>query len=230
MSMQVIRSHTPSEQAGKALEVLLQKNASRPIALFLSAGSALALLEYISPDGIGSQVTVSLIDERCSTNPQVNNYAQLLRTTFMQNAIARGAQVMVPEIIDEDSCRESAVQFENALHEWKTKYPNGVVIATLGVGSDGHTAGIMPGEYGVDFSGDDLVVSYTVPRAVNQHTKRITTTYTFLTTYVDHAVVFAAGEEKRRIVATLEAGECDIQSMPACIFTKMSDATLYTDI
>ena len=230
MSMQVIRSHTPSEQAGKALEALLQKNVSRPIALFLSGGSAFSLLEYISPDGIGSQVTVSLIDERCSTDPQVNNYAQLLRTTFMQNAIARGAQVMVPEIIDEDSCRETSMRFELALYEWKTKYPNGVVIATLGVGSDGHTAGIMPGEHGVDFSGDDLVVSYTVPRAVNQYTKRITTTYTFLTTYVDHAVVFAVGEEKRRILAALEAGECDIQSTPACIFTKMSDTTLYTDI
>ena len=148
----------------------------------------------------------------------------------MQNAIACGAQVMVPEIIDEDSCRETSMRFELALHEWKTKYPNGVVIATLGVGSDGHTAGIMPGEHGVDFSGDDLVVSYTVPRAVNQHTKRITTTYTFLTTYVDHTIVFAVGKEKRSIVAALEAGGCTLPTMPACIVTKMPDVTLYTDV
>jgi len=37
-----------------------------------------------------------------------------------------------------------AHRYESSLFEWAKKHPEGKIIATMGIGFDGHTAGIMP--------------------------------------------------------------------------------------
>lgn len=66
----------------------------------------------------------------------------------------------------------------------------------MGIGQDGHTAGIFPGDHGFDFDGDVWVVGYFVPKEVNQYQERVTVTNTYLQTEIAQAIVYAVGEEK----------------------------------
>ena len=45
---------------------------------------------------------------------------------------------------------------------------------------------------------------------------------------VDHAIVYAIGDEKQPYVSALEEGDGDRQEMPAYILRSMRDVMLYT--
>jgi len=195
----------------------------------LSGGSAFEMLPHVDAEALGPHITLSVLDERFSTDPYISNFSQLSRTEFFARVTESGAQVISTEITEETS-EEAAVQWEVSLRVWKSVHPDGVVLATMGVGPDGHTAGIFPHVPEADFSGESLVVAYVVPEGVHQYRERITTTFTFLTEWVNEAIVCAAGEGKREVLAQLEEGTSTREEMPASIFHEMQSIALYTDI
>lgn len=227
--MEVVRGENAREEAGRALNELLTQYGARPILLLLSGGSALQILEGVSDEVLGTHVTLSVLDERYSTDPFINNCTQLKATDFFARTTKRGVQTFSTEV-HEQTMTELSASWVHSLHVWKDKHPDGAVIATMGVGSDGHTAGMFGGEYGVDFSGPEWVVSYSVPKEVHEYTKRITTTYTFLKECVDEAIVYVVGEEKRPILERLTQSVCTTTDMPSCIFHEMQSVKVYTDI
>lgn len=97
-------------------------------------------------------------------------------------------------------------------------------IALLGIGSDGHTAGIKPHSYAVDstqnvesFVGDDF--------------ERITVTPALLGQF-DEVIVQAYGSEKHEIMEKLlniSAKDIDMQSFPAGIIKKIPKVTIWSD-
>lgn len=227
--MEIVRTDTPAELAGKKLEAAMVKNSELPVLLLLSGGSAFSILEHVDVDSFGSDVTISVLDERCSTDSGINNFAQLEATDFFKKAVAHGVKIIDTKFYEGDACGDLSLQFERGILKWQGSNENGVIIATMGIGPDGHTAGIIPGDYGANFSGEKLVVSYSVPAEVNPFTDRVTTTYTFLTTFVGEAVVFAVGADKHRIIAGLESNESILEKIPSVILTKMKSVTLFTD-
>lgn len=196
--------------------------------LLVSGGSAFSILEHVEQHVLGLNVTMCVLDERFSDAPDVNNFLQLQQTDFYKRCVGAGVHVIATDCAAGASMEGVVTHMDTALHEWKRTNPEGVIIATMGIGPDGHTAGIFPGEYGVDFEGDAWIAGYEVPKEVNQHTKRITVTHAFLRDVVDEAIVYAVGEEKKKYIKLIEQGEHDIKQFPASVVTQMKSVRLYT--
>jgi 6-phosphogluconolactonase/glucosamine-6-phosphate isomerase/deaminase len=228
--MQVITSQNPAVTASDQLNEVLSSYAARPILLMLSGGSALSILEHVDVLLLGPHVTITTLDERFSTDPTINNFSQITATEFYKKAMEQGTQSIPTIIKDGDTLREVGKRFDSALHHWKESHRDGVVVATMGVGSDGHTAGVFPHQPSLDPLTTDWVVSYEVPPEVNPHVLRITTTPAFLKTQVTQAICLITGEEKRNVFNQLMSTQCSSNDMPACIMKEMSLVKIVTDI
>lgn len=227
--MEVIVSCTPLQTAADALSALLVQYRARPVLLMLSGGSALSFLDLVQTDVVGPLVTVTVLDERFSIDPNINNFAQLERTAFYATCVARGALAISTAVIPGETMAGLAGRFESALHTWKTAHPNGVIIATMGIGTDGHTAGILPGAPVEAFFGEAWVAGYTVPVSINPFTERVTVTATFLRTAVGAAVVFALGETKRAYIERIQHTESSLAEMSVAILRDMRSVQIVTD-
>ncbi|MCB9810704.1 MAG: 6-phosphogluconolactonase [Candidatus Nomurabacteria bacterium] len=229
--MEVIRSKNPAEEAGKALQQLLIKYKDQSVLLMLSGGSALTLLDQIAAESLSENLTLTVLDERCSSDENINNFAQIEKTEFYKRASGKKVKTISTKVYDNNGCQEVAEKWETELREWRQENPSGIIIATVGIGLDGHTAGIMPGDYANSFALGKWAVSYEVPKEVNEYTKRITVTPTFMIEQIDFAIVYAAGKEKQVIVKRLENDtDCNQGLTPVCILRKMKSTWLFTDI
>jgi len=228
--MEIIGSQNPAVTAADQLNEVLASHTAQPVLLMLSGGSALKILEHVDVTLLGPHVTITTLDERFSTEPTINNFAQIAATDFYKKAVAQGVQAISTIVENDETLSEAGKRFDAALHHWRASYRDGVIIATMGVGSDGHTAGIFPHQPHFDFETTDWVVSYEMPSEVNLHTMRITITPSFLKTQASHAVCLITGEEKRNVLQSIRSDDCAFVDMPACVMRDMSLVTIVTNI
>jgi 6-phosphogluconolactonase/glucosamine-6-phosphate isomerase/deaminase len=228
--MKVITSQNTAVTAADQLNEILAASASRPVLLMLSGGSALTILEHIDVALLGLHVTITTLDERFSNDPEVNNFIQITATDFYKKAVQQGAQSIPTAIKDTETLSEAGRRFCTALHHWRDSNRDGTVVATMGVGSDGHTAGILPRQLSLDPATTDWVVAYEVPSEVNPHTMRITITPSFLKTQVTKAVCLITGEEKRGVLQNIQSANCVFADMPACVMRDMTSVTVITNL
>ena len=228
--MFIDRSPEAKIRAGRALSALLEEYQSVPILLLLSGGSAFDILPYVSSEVLGEHLTVGVLDERCTQDEQKNNFLQLSETDFFEQLIWHDVSVIDTSMEPGETCEEMAERFDGALRTWQEAHPNGVLLATMGIGPDGHTAGILRVKDDAMFDGDAWVVGYHVPLEVNPHTERVTTTYTFLREVIDAVVVYAVGEEKQKWICALEEDRDVLKTVPARIIKDMKHVQIFTDI
>lgn len=228
--MDIIASSTPAHTAAEALNGIFQQQRETPLLLLLSGGSALLILEYIDVSLLGSHITITTLDERYSSDSASNTFAQISATDFFQRAIANGARIISTAIESDETLPEAGARFATALHHWRDNHPDGVMVATVGVGNDGHTAGIFPNQPGLDVETADWVVAYEVSPGVNPHPKRITITPSFLKNHIRYAVGLVIGEEKRNVLHALQKPDCSPAALPACILKEMQSVTIVTDL
>jgi 6-phosphogluconolactonase len=95
------------------------------------------------------------------------------------------------------------------------------VLAQAGIGSDGHTAGILPGSAAVDAAG--LVASYKGPDF-----QRITLTFSALKR-ADQTLVFAFGADKTDVLHQLKSENLPLDVQPAQIFKQIPRVEIYND-
>ena len=234
----IVEKENLAQKAGEKVSELLRKYQSRPILLMLSGGSAFSLLEYVDTSLLGEHVAISVVDERYGTDPTVNNFCQLSDTSFFDAVIQKGCGIVSTQVREKQTMAEVTQDFKRALKRWRSLHPEGVVIATLGVGPDGHTSGIMPYPekkkffedlFCHDEDDDHFVVGYDAGDK-NQYSLRITTTIPFLKQEIDHALVFVSGKNKKEALQnTLDSKE-ELHVVPARVFHHMKDVVLYTDI
>ncbi len=123
-----------------------------------------------------------------------------------------------------------AEYFETMLTDWQNKNPSGEIVATLGVGSDGHTSGIMPFPenrklFEQLFESKKFVVAYDA-FGKNSFPKRITTTISFLRK-LKIAWCFITGESKADVYFRMYK-EIILNEMPAQIIKELHGA-VYID-
>lgn len=227
--MEVVRQSTKEEalqEVARHLNEVFHVHANVPILFLSSGGSALELLEGVH---LAENVTVSVLDERYSKNPTVNNFAQLFGnihpTTFIDTRVK-----------DNETLRQLAERFEKELRLWKEKNPSGKVIITQGVGSDGHTAGIMPYPENPELfrqlfdAPDHWVVGYDATKGKNEYPLRVTVTMPFLREVVDHSLVYVTGESKKEALARILSSQGNLWETPGRIIREMKNVKIFTDI
>jgi 6-phosphogluconolactonase/glucosamine-6-phosphate isomerase/deaminase len=221
--------------AKKSAEKLNEKLGLYPesdVLLLLSGGSSLALLEHIDISLINPRFTIAMSDDRYSKDPNINNFSLLAQTPFFAKAKHLGAHFIDTSIQNDESLTELAERFETAIRGWQKNH-KGPIIATMGMGPDGHTCGMMP--YPEDpelfeklFESRNLVAGYDAGDK-NEYPKRITITMP-LVLQINHAVIYVQGKNKTESLQRVYAEDGSLAETPARIWRELNDAEIFTDI
>lgn len=223
--MEIISCSTElPRKAGAYLSSVIATYENKPLLLLLSGGSAVSLLEYADLSKSLGNITVSVLDERFTKDEKGRNFIQI--KNVLQEAPVQFFQPF-PETAE--SVEEAARFFEAGLRNWRSIHPDGVIVATMGIGPDGHTAGMFPEEEAELFrrmfvDTDSWVVGYTAP--TNTYPERVTVTAAFLLGEVSDVIVYLQG--KADIVAKLDE-DIPLHAMPSAIIKRIAKATVMTD-
>lgn len=198
-----------------------------PRLVLLSGGSCLELLE--SPDalmGLGAGDAIAVVDERLE--PGAGNFDRIMRTPAFTRAASGGCVSFDSRFAPDATPEEAAAALEGFVRGYTKRGAS--VIALLGIGKDGHTAGILPlpedpegfrrrfVETGRLYAGYDAGAGY-APR------RRVTATSELLLR-ADAAVVFAVGGKP--VDAALEEAMTP-EKMPARLLLDLENVRIHTD-
>ena len=219
--------------AKKALSALFAKHKNTPVLFLSSGGSALELLDGLFLPGRKDLITLGMLDERYSEKEEVNNFLSLTKTKFFFEMLTGGTMLIDTSIQDKESLSDISERFSASLRGWRTINPTGIIIATIGIGEDGHTAGIMSGineeEFGNLFENDNVwAVGYDTGKRGDER-ERVTVTLPFLR-MIDYAVVYVVGWQKERALSRVMKKEGSLRETPARIIREMKDVSVFTDI
>jgi 6-phosphogluconolactonase/glucosamine-6-phosphate isomerase/deaminase len=211
----------------------LKENSDKQILLLLSGGSALKILDYIDASTLSSNLTITVLDERYSTDPNINNFAQLMDLDFYKKAKEKGCHFIDTQIQNGENQEQHAERFDQELKNWRNQNPTGKIISTQGMGPDGHTSGIMPFPEKTELfeklfnDSQKWVVAYDASRK-NPSALRVTTTLSFLRE-MDVTIFYVTGESKKTVLQeVLQPGS--VAEYPARIIHEMKKVLLFTDV
>lgn len=232
ISRQVDKQSATAE-AGEYLNTLLLENSKKQILLMLSGGSAFEILSYIGNHVLGENLTISVLDERFSTDPLVNNFSQLQKTDFYAEAMTAECSFFGTLPRKDETIEGLAARWESNLENWWTENPEGLIIAVLGMGSDGHTAGIFPypenpQKFNELFDNGGWLTAYD---AIGKHkySQRVTINHEFLK-LVDYGIVFACGAEKKNKIDAVLEKKGEVFETPALLWHEIKNVKIFTDI
>lgn len=230
----VVEYNYPARCAGEYLTKALREVDEKPVLLMLSGGSSLQMLGHVPQAVLGPRLTITMLDERYGTDTASSNFVQMSDTEFFSRAKEVGTRMMSTRSKEGESLEAATGRFRESVAEWLATHTEGVVVATLGVGRDGHTAGIFPFPespecFAAQFE-KDLVVGYSLSSGQSAYQDRITVTAAFLRTKVDIAIAYAVGEDKRTAFLKTMAERGSVIETPSRIFHDMKDVIFVTDI
>ncbi len=218
--------------AGEKLHQLLMSNKDKPVLLLLSGGSALSILDYVSKQGTGDHLTIAMIDERFSNNTTINNFAQFQKTDFYTFALEMETNFFGSLPRKDETKEMLATRLENNIKNWKTENSSGVIFAVLGMGADGHTAGIFPivdeNKFNSLFNSESWVTSYTTPEE-NICRERVSAILSLLKIF-DSTIVFVCGQDKKQKFDFVTKKLGTINLLPALVWHEMNNVEVFTDI
>ena len=243
MTINNLQVHTVASK-GEAASALTEKlnvvlseaqQDKKSVLLLVSGGSAFDLFPLITASSIDQNVTIGVLDERYSTDPKENNFAQFQQTDFYHGAKEKGAKFIDTTVQDGEVHEQHASRFEQALREWKETNSEGIIVATVGIGPDGHTSGVLPfpenpSLFSELFENPEKLVAAYDADGKNPYRYRSTTTNTFLKEYLDHAFVYAVGENKKDALTRVVSDTGSLAETPARVLREMKDVQLFTDV
>jgi 6-phosphogluconolactonase/glucosamine-6-phosphate isomerase/deaminase len=166
-------------------------------------------------------------DERVSREPEINNYLQLVKR-FPDHEVTENTLETIP--LDTETEKDFAFRVENYFLQELTELTNPKIISILGVGIDGHTAGIFPMEEKLfrQVYQDDVMYA---PVALKGLTidSRASVTPTWLLDHADVLLGYICGEAKKEILIDLNTNDKKLHERPAEILKLHRRAYVYTD-
>lgn len=158
------------------------------------------------------RLTILPVDERYGRSGHADSNYQAMKQAGFDPGVAAW-----PNVLKKNTDFDTTIFMYNELVA--NALQSDVIIATLGIGTDGHTAGILPNSSAVHAT--DLVFGY----AANY--QRMTLTISALGR-VTKAFVVAFGDSKRRIVERLRLASDSVDEMPAMALYDLADCTVIT--
>lgn len=168
------------------------------------------------PEELHMQLTIMLVDERYGdVGHNDSNYQQLLNTGFKVGDAIFLSVLESGLTLDETVARYKSMAGQ-AFEEADT------VIALLGLGADGHIAGILPNSP-ASYEAEKYVVGYEADPY-----QRLTLTFPALRR-ISAAYVYAYGKSKLTALQTLKSEELTLEEQPAQILRQLPEAFIYND-
>jgi len=210
----------------------LRDNRNNKILFLTSGGSCMELLDGISEENLNQNITFILLDERFTRDPANNNYQKLLtKKEFIKRIESCGSILLDTSIKDGEGAEDYAERYSNLIKNWQDNNPGGIIFATFGVGSDGHTAGILPlnkDEFNKLFiDSQKYFVAYKVESKDFEY--RITATVYFIISQVDFGIVYQVEKNFRSKWEKIISGQTKLHEVPATVFTNLKRIEIYTD-
>ena len=222
------------ERAAKYLDSLvLDSSKNNGVLLLVSGGSCLNVVNAMETCW-NDKVTIGVIDERYTTDFNISNFGQMKNLPFWSNVTRKKCGVINTEIKTGETLGAAAARMEKQWKNWKKHNRQGKVIVLLGMGVDGHTAGIMPmpedkGKINALFGDNSGWVCGYDCGDKNAYRYRLTATLSFLQKEVKEAVVFVMGKEKKEKWGEINDGEKNVWEMPIKVIKSMRSVTYFTD-
>ncbi len=176
-------------------------------------GNTIAIMNVI-PDQYKSNLELLLVDERYGpADFERSNYNQLIK-----NGLKLGQarfETILRNISIEASGALLANRFEVALRQ------SDFTIAQIGIGKDGHIAGILPSSPAINSK--DLVATYQAADF-----DRITLTFKALQ-QIDHIAVFCYGPDKREALDKIYSNNSSVNTIPGLFLQQIKRVRVYND-
>ncbi len=229
-------SNDPLLELGEKLSTLFKEYHHKDILLFFSAGSSMALLDTVHPSLVPKHTTVSILDERFTFEKEKSNYSLFSNTTFFKELKKDGIESIDLLPKTSQNLEDCGKRFDLALKKWHVLHPHGKVIAVFGIGTDGHTAGILPYAERPEYFGKlflkeaQCAIGYETTPEKSPFTKRVTVTASYITRHITHALVYASGSRKKPILERILKNDEPLSKLPANILHTIPDAHLFTDL
>jgi 6-phosphogluconolactonase/glucosamine-6-phosphate isomerase/deaminase len=233
-SVSIDTSATPIGHAAKHINDILSLHISHPVLFMVAGGSAMPIVEKINPEFLSDLLTVTVTDERFTTDIEHNNFDTLQTTYFYNELIQVGAYCINTSVVEGDTLELHAQRFEKNINEWRKEFPKGIIIGLFGMGTDGHIAGVIPGiyaegEFTERFLGDRTVATVTDTTGKSAFEHRVTVTLNFMKE-IDFPLVYLSGDAKADALRKAIDPHTDITQVPAKIIQELKSPVIFTDI
>jgi 6-phosphogluconolactonase/glucosamine-6-phosphate isomerase/deaminase len=166
------------------------------------------------PDHLTKQLTIIPIDERYGRTGHPNSNVQQLYDAGFK---PKQATFFAP--LNNSSLEKTVKRYEQAVQAAYSKAD--LVIAQIGLGTDGHIAGILPESPAL--YEDTLVTAYEGPDYT-----RMTLTLAALRR-ISQAYLFVYGRDKRAALDRLCDGDIRISFQPAQVLRELKEVYIYND-
>lgn len=177
--------------------------------------TAVQIQDQLQRRGSLDLLTIGLIDERYGDRGHENSNWQQLIEAGWNTQYGTMLEVLLSPAL---GLTQTAEQYQTALHNAKEN--GSILVGLFGLGSDGHTAGVLPDSAAVD--SDENVFAY-----VARDYQRITITAKFMSK-IDFGVVAAFGEAKKEALIDVYV-EGLANRIPARQLATVKSLVVYTD-
>ena len=228
--MEYFFSDEPGLLAAAKVNEALARQKHQPTLLLLSGGSAFSFLNLLDVPALPKTLTIGMLDERHEAKGVGNNFAEFTRLNVYAQLQGNGVSFLDSRVKAGESFKEFGERFLQGLLTWRNAHNEGVVIATIGLGPDGHTAGLFPGLAALWDIERAWAVAYEVPTQVSIYTKRVSVTPTFLKTEVTLAIAYVVGAGKESALFRVMKRDGTSSALPAILWHDLKNLAVVTDI
>lgn len=219
--IEIICCKDKNEASKRALETLLKEVDSSTL-LFLSGGTSPDLLyQLIVQSKVLKPGAVALIDERLGLPMHDNSNEKMISDTKLLKYI-NNEGIPFYRILKNKDMETTSSEYEQTLKDLFKKFPK--KIAIMGIGNDGHTAGIKPN---LEYDHTKLVATY--DDIDGSFGKRVTLTFEALSE-IDEFIILVFGEDKKEALEKMFK-EPDEKKIPAVFYANNpSKVTILTTL
>lgn len=220
--MRFVRDKPAQAEKEIAAEIVRQLRAKKRLLWLVSGGSAIAIQTNVMkrvtvavPDLL-EQLLVFPVDERFGPAGHADsNFAQMEKAGFAPGS-AFWFDMLAGNLAFADTVSKYSAAAEAAFGSAH------IVIATLGLGTDAHTAGVLPDSPAIEVS-EPTVVGYEW-----QDYQRMTLSLEYLRR-IDQAYLLAYGSSKEEALQRLRQNQEPLSALPAKILYDIPSVTVYND-
>lgn len=225
--MEIYTRERPEKEIGEHLTKIINEH-DGDIFCLLAGGSALDIIEFIQPMYKNECRTIFMMgDERVSGVSTENNYLQLAYRyrdyRILEHVIDTSAQ-------EKESTQAFSQRIQKKISETLSELKNVKVLTVLGIGNDGHTAGIFP------MDRTDFLATYPrdqtyVPVVLKSLELNFRASFTpqWILDNSQEIFVYAVGEAKAEMLYTLMTDNKAIHERPAELIKQHVNVHVYTD-